>query len=254
MDEGTGQHNVANTVTDNLVAVIFGSTAINGKLYLSSDRRIKKDISATDNCADLSKINELVVSNYKYIDTLEYGSKQQKKLIAQQVKSVYPDAVTSRVGFVPNIFAQSVSANKEGALLKVTLTDSKDIKVGDKIRFYTDSAVHEEKILSVSDNTFTVAYSGKQPGKKVFVYGTEVSDFLSVDYDAISMLNVSATQELSKQLADAQAQIKQLKAEKEQMKNTLDEIKTSKADASEVTDLKAQLKEINERLHMISKQ
>ncbi|WP_262708345.1 hypothetical protein [Chryseobacterium sp. CH21] len=33
---------------------------------------------------------------------------------------------------------------------------------------------------------------------KLFVYGTEVSDLRTVDYDALSMLNISATQELVK--------------------------------------------------------
>ncbi len=31
--------------------------------------------------------------------------------------------------------------------------------------------------------------------KTVFVYGREVNDFHTVDYEALSMLNVSATQE-----------------------------------------------------------
>jgi hypothetical protein len=35
---------------------------------------------------------------------------------------------------------------------------------------------------------------------QVFVYGREVKDFRSVDYQAIAMLNVSATQELAKRL------------------------------------------------------
>jgi len=35
--------------------------------------------------------------------------------------------------------------------------------------------------------------------EKAFVYGRQVSDFRSVDYDAISMLNVSATQALYQQ-------------------------------------------------------
>ena len=46
---------------------------------------------------------------------------------------------------------------------------------------------------------------------RVFVYGKEVNDFRVVDYDAISMLNVSATQELAKR-SEAQAkEIEQLK-------------------------------------------
>ena len=40
----------------------------------------------------------------------------------------------------------------------------------------------------------------------MFVYGREVDDFRTVDYEAVSMLNVSATQELYKkiQLLDKQ--------------------------------------------------
>jgi hypothetical protein len=35
---------------------------------------------------------------------------------------------------------------------------------------------------------------------EVFVFGREVDDFRSVDYEAIAMLNISATQELHRQL------------------------------------------------------
>ena len=37
-------------------------------------------------------------------------------------------------------------------------------------------------------------------GEEVFVFGREVKDFRNVDYDAIAMLNVSATQELNRRL------------------------------------------------------
>ena len=48
----------------------------------------------------------------------------------------------------------------------------------------------------------------------VFVYGREVKDFRNVDYEAIAMLNVSATQELNrrleKQTADFVAQAEEI--------------------------------------------
>jgi len=44
------------------------------------------------------------------------------------------------------------------------------------------------------------------------VYGREVKDFRSVDYDAIAMLNVSATQQLAKQLKEKDAKIAALDA------------------------------------------
>jgi hypothetical protein len=47
----------------------------------------------------------------------------------------------------------------------------------------------------------------------VFVYGREVKDFRSVDYDAIAMLNVSATQELARKLETVQAENAALRRE-----------------------------------------
>jgi uncharacterized small protein (DUF1192 family) len=52
----------------------------------------------------------------------------------------------------------------------------------------------------------------------VFVYGTEQRDVRAVDYEAIAMLNVSATQELSKRLNAKDAEIAALKAEVSNLK------------------------------------
>jgi hypothetical protein len=43
------------------------------------------------------------------------------------------------------------------------------------------------------------------------VYGTEVPDFHVVDYDAISMLNVSATQELLRRIEALEKELEALK-------------------------------------------
>lgn len=47
-------------------------------------------------------------------------------------------------------------------------------------------------------------------GEAVFVYGREVDDFRSVDYEAIAMLNVSATQELNRLVEQQAAEIEAL--------------------------------------------
>jgi cell division protein FtsB len=54
--------------------------------------------------------------------------------------------------------------------------------------------------------------------ERVFVWGKKVHDFLTVDYDAIAMLNVSATQELARQMADLSARAEALARENEQLK------------------------------------
>ena len=64
----------------------------------------------------------------------------------------------------------------------------------------------------VNDRTFTV--ETKEPlGDKVFVYGKQCTDLKAVDYDAISMLNVSATQELAKKVETLEQQNSGLQSE-----------------------------------------
>jgi hypothetical protein len=82
-----------------------------------------------------------------------------------------------------------------------------DLKVGEKVRLFDseEDAVHE--VLEVRAGAFRTAFEPK--GSEVFVYGREVDDLRSVDYDAIAMLNVSATQELAKKLAQKDVELEQ---------------------------------------------
>lgn len=65
-------------------------------------------------------------------------------------------------------------------------------------------------MLEVREDAFRTAF---QPaGDQVFVYGREVKDFRAVDYEAIAMLNVSATQELARKLEAKDAEIAALQA------------------------------------------
>jgi septal ring factor EnvC (AmiA/AmiB activator) len=51
-------------------------------------------------------------------------------------------------------------------------------------------------VLEVKEEKFRTNLETTE--KEVFVYGREVNDFRTVDYDAIAMLNVSATQQIKK--------------------------------------------------------
>ena len=66
-------------------------------------------------------------------------------------------------------------------------------------------------MLEIRDGAFRP--DGQVVDEQVFVYGREVKDFRTVDYDAISMLNVSATQELARKLETVQAENAALRRE-----------------------------------------
>ena len=67
------------------------------------------------------------------------------------------------------------------------------------------------QVTAVTDNIVTVQSNQLASIEtQVFVYGKQVDDFRSVDYDAISMLNVSATQELAKRNAELELEVSKL--------------------------------------------
>lgn len=69
----------------------------------------------------------------------------------------------------------------------------------------------------VDDKTFMVTTKDVL-GDKVFVYGKQCLDMKGVDYDAIAMLNVSATQELASKAITQDARIAALEVENAKLK------------------------------------
>jgi len=176
-----------------------------------SDARIKTIVGRSDAARDLDLLNRIEVTDYSHIDGMERGGGPQKKVVAQQVEQVYPQAVSTMTDVVPDIFRKAPIRNGWVSL-------STDLEAGDRVRLITQQghkAVHE--VLEVAEGRFRTDFT--EDVGQVFVYGREVKDFRVVDYDAISMLNVSATQELARRLeqqtaetADLKDQIAQLRA------------------------------------------
>ena len=157
-----------------------------------SDARIKNVVGVSKGADDLATLQAIEITDYSHKDQLAMGTGIQKKVIAQQVESVYPNAVKMSQGIVPDIF-QKAFMDKDWVSLET------DLKVGEKVRLFNseeDDSIQE--VLEVRPGAFRTAFMSE--AAEVFVYGREVADLRSVDYDAISMLNVSATQELHRKL------------------------------------------------------
>jgi len=173
-----------------------------------SDIRIKSILGKSDSRKDLETLMKLHITDYTYIDTISKGDQVHKKLIAQDVEKIYPKAVSSLTSFIPDIYSLSEIIDYENAMLTITLEKPHHLKPGEKVEIITDQGRIQKIVKAVeTDYAFTVASDASYTS--VFVYGKEVDDFKTIDYEAISMLNVSATQELFRTIQSQQEIIQQ---------------------------------------------
>ena len=172
-------------------------------LITMSDARIKDIKKVSDGGADLATLMKIEITDYGYKDVVARGNRSQKKVIAQQVETIYPQAVSRSTDVVPDVFKKALV--KDGWVELAS-----DLKVGERVKLMSekDQSVHE--VLELRKGGFRTDW--KEDTENLFVYGREVKDFRSVDYDAIAMLNVSATQQLAKQLKEKDAKIAALDA------------------------------------------
>jgi len=149
-----------------------------------SDARIKNIVGATDRSIDLNTLMAIEIVNYSKIDkAVDKGV--EKKVIAQQVETIFPQAVSMATDFIPNIY-------QIGEIHDGRVSVANDLVAGDKVRIILQDRIEIINVITADSKGFNVEL--KDAGE-VFVYGKEVDDFRMVDYEAISMLNVSATQE-----------------------------------------------------------
>lgn len=179
----------------------------------SSDRRIKKDIRTSEAPADLAALRNLRVADYRHIDRVSNGDAFKKGFIAQEVGEVFPEAISQSPDFVPNVYALASGFELGGGTLSVALDKKHDFAPGDEVKLISPDG---EKTLAVaavpSETTFSVRWAGAKP-ENIFVFGKKVNDFNSVDYDRIFTLNVSATQELARQVEALKKENAALKSE-----------------------------------------
>jgi len=182
-------------------AIISATMVGAGQSTTASDIRIKNITNRSDNVADLDLLKKLQITNYLMKDEGTWGKQIFKKVIAQEVEKIYPEAVRKQTSVIPDIYAlaEKVDYDANKKELSISLISNYDLKVGDKIEL-----VHPEKgkvrttISAVSGNSFTVK-DWLYETDKIFVFGREVDDFRVVDYEALSMLGISAIQALAKQ-------------------------------------------------------
>ncbi len=200
---------------------IYTSGAMGATVYYAfSDARIKNIVGLSSTAKDLTTLRGIQVTDFTYKDVVAKGAGPVKKVIAQQVEKVYPQAVSKGRGVVPDIYHLAPVQN--GWVQLAT-----DLKAGERVRLLQEQASSVYEVLAVTNGAFQVDLPAAT--RQVFVYGREVEDFRTVDYEALAMLNVSATQELAKRLDNVEAREARLAA-LEQKAAQVDDLEAQVAD------------------------
>jgi hypothetical protein len=169
-----------------------------------SDARIKNIKGISNSHSDLITLDKIQITDYSLKDTISKGNAAYKKVIAQQVRDVYPQAVSTIKDIVPSIYKLATINDNF-----ITL-ENHDLHVGDRVKLIFDDHQDLYTVNSVHEKGFTIVDSTSSLiSRPCFVYGKEVSDFHVVDYEALSMLNISATQALLKMINDQEHKLKE---------------------------------------------
>ena len=207
---GPDQLQSAPITSGNLNIAIDAERYAGKSYYVYSDERIKNNFENPDNSFLLQKIEDINLQKYEYIDKLNNGSGNIYGFKAQDIKNEIENCVNLSTEIIPNYFEMCQVEDK-----KIKVKDNHDLVVGDIIRIYDDN-MKETKITNIEDNLLTVEEDIN--GNEVFLYGKEVDDFHSLNWDVINGVHIGATKELIRRLKDTESKVEKLE---NQMQNVL---------------------------------
>jgi len=210
---GSTAPNITTTTVSDICAKFNSSIWCTNWIASSSDERIKTDIQDIDDTFALNKIMQIQPKKYKYINNIEKGNNEVYGFIAQQIKEVIPEAVTTQKGIIPNLFKVF---NKSDLIIETDIDYSSILAINDYIECIIENDSSKKTLLKITDITSTSITIETDDEKikeanKIFIIGKQINDFHILSKEYIFTLNVCATQELYKMINDLQQQINELK-------------------------------------------
>lgn len=180
--------------------------------YATSDARVKNILGPSNATSDLEILNRIRVTDYTMKDTLATGHRKYKKVIAQQVEEVYPEVIRKQKGFIPDVYQETAKMERTDSGYILSFDSPLHLStLAKKLRLAAGGSMKPYPILSILSDRQVEIKAPVLQSQKAFVYGEEVDDFRTVDYEGLSTLNISATQELSRLVNQQAAAIALLK-------------------------------------------
>ena len=169
---------------------------------LTSDQRVKDDISTldTDVCCKIIQSSPLI--SY----CLQYDAKRRTKygFLAHDIENLDGNVVTNIVDYIPDIMHHAI-VKKSTVYLK-----NHSVKAGNKLKVFNTQTHHiVVMVLSVRKMSFKID-TDKLDGQRVFIYGTEIPDFKTIDYTQMFAVAVGALQKTMEKVSKLESQVSQL--------------------------------------------
>ena len=222
-----------------------GSIITNKGFVSISDSRIKTNIEELVDNEALLKFRQLKPCKYNYIDVVQKGNDTVYGFIAQEVKEVMPYAanILPSIEYIPNIYKGGIYNNNvitfdtannldSDGNIKLILPSNKEITVPYTI---VDTLKINIDISELSDdekpsNDLVQDENGNDLPYNIFVYGTNVDDFHTLNKDAIWTTAAAALQEVDRiQQADA-VKIQTLETKNSELETKVSTLETQLAD------------------------
>ena len=174
--------------TKSYIARFNGGIACAGAFISYSDKRVKNIVDESFNDIDL--IQKLDVIRYRYTDHI-HGTNMKIGFIAQDVKTVLPDAVSYDTTYIADVMRNIERVDgKILTLINHTICENDEIKI---INYNNkDFYVTVSHVLSPDEFEIDTVIECD----KLFLYGRKVNDLHMLDYDSIFALAFSGVKTL----------------------------------------------------------
>jgi hypothetical protein len=233
---GTANGNIQFSISsDGYIRYRVGHTTI-------SDTRIKKDILDIDDDSALNMLRQIEPKTYTYIEDDRTNSRVYG-FLAQQVAQVIPHAVKTSDEAVPNVYkAHAFQYNGDDATATITIENcpfqmqegyttrlqiSKlSTKTSYKLFEVESIDGNQVKIKNVSESSKDELHEFAEE-ISVFVYGSTVPDFQSLNKEVLFTIATAALQEVDRQVQADKARISSLELEVGMLLQRLDALENA---------------------------
>ena len=234
------------TIQGSTVGLYVANRIVCGEVDAVSDARVKEIVDRSESARALADVRKLTVTDYRKIDRVQFGGRLERGVIAQEVEKVLPGAVSQNTNFVPNVYALAKTVACTNQTLVITVPKPHELTVGNTVRLLSDAGQTDVQVTSVdSPTTFAVAAPAKVPAW-VFVFGKQVGDFRSVNYDYLFTTGLGAIQELAKRADAADARV-------ESLSKRVDELAAGQKNVAELERKAAQVDELSRQVAELKK-